>query len=179
MLKIGRLILTGLLALSLAPTARADSAGGEVKLGRYITHTASAQRDPLTVSPTSFLNVHAGYMFLPKGAVDLGVDLTVPSWSISEAWVPRFDLNFLIGADVDGEDNAVSLTANLVKFFPNAIGSRNVYFGGGIGVFFADGTDFQGKLILGTPINDQFSVELNTHFVPGTVAWTILARFHL
>src|SRR5207249_10758910 len=126
--------------------------------GRFITGPTSALtggRRAVTTDVITTLAVHGGYMFLPKGGLDLGADLSLPRWTVGDSWVPRIDLDALIGADVDGDKTAVSLTANLVASFPNVIGTRSVYFGGGVGWMFGGGGSFQGKLILGTPITDR------------------------
>ena len=181
MLKFRSFVLAGGMALALASPATADSGSNEINLGRFINESPSRsfQRTPVSSDPTMFISVRAGYMFLPKGAADIGADLTVPSWMIGDGWTPRFDVDALIGADLDGDETAVSLTANLVHFFPDAIADRNVYFGGGVGWMFGGDGSFQAKLVLGTPITDRISIEAATHFIEGTVAWTILGRFHL
>ena len=179
--KFRSLVLAGPLALVLAAPACADSAVKEIKLGHLISSPAAPtfHRAPALLGTATNVSVHAGIMFLPKGAVDVGGTVSTPNWTVGDGWVPRFDVNVLINADLDGDDTALSLTANLVKDFPNLVANRTIYFGGGLGWMFGGDGSFQAKLILGTPITDRVSIEANTHFIEGTVAWTILGRLHL
>jgi hypothetical protein len=185
MLKVSRLVSAGALVATLVSSAPAfaESAGSEIKLGRLVAGpgfapVAKPSAASAAILPGGNFALHAGLMFLPRGAVDVGADVSVPSWTIGDGWVPRFDANFLIGADVEGDEDALSLTGNVVKMFPALVYDRDVYFGGGVGWLLTSG-GFQAKLILGTPITDRFDIEANTHFVEGTVIWTILARARL
>jgi hypothetical protein len=161
-----------------APRAQADpeSSAGETRLGRFLAAPAAGAQ---FLGAGTNIGVHAGYMFLPRGAADLGADISFPAYTVGDGWIPRIDVSALIGADLDGDNTAVSLTLNLVKTFVDLIEGRTIYFGGGVGWMFGGDGSFQAKLLAGTPITERVSLELNTHFIEGTVAWSVLARLQL
>jgi len=175
--------MTGALALALAAAPRAQAETGPSSRIEPEAKGEPAyslwQAPPTTVSPMTWISPRVGYMFIPRGSGILGVDVSIPTLRVAEAWHVRFDGDVFLNANLNGDKTAFSATANLLNYNANAVASRNIYFGGGIGWMFDGGTHFQAKLILGTPITNRINAELNTHFLKGTVAWTIVGRVSL
>lgn len=183
-MKLLRALLFGsLAALSCsAATAQSTTDAGSVRLASLVNTTA-----PATVftpkkgsSSGTAISIRGGAMVAPRGAGLVGVDFSLPDVTFGGgAWHGRIDADFIIKANFRGTNTAVPVLFNVLHYEPGGSGGRGVYYGGGLGVIFGDGSVFDGKLVLGTELTDKIGAELNVHFNDRDTLLCLVARLHL
>jgi hypothetical protein len=176
------LLLAGTLALATtAATAQSASNDGAVRLASLIrtTRAASAAPPPKASSSGTSISLRGGAMVTPRGAALVGVDFSLHDVNFSGGWHGRIDADFIIKANFHGSNTAVPVTFDVLHYEAGKGGSQNVYYGGGLGIMFGDGSVFDGKLVLGTELTSKLGAELNVHFNDRDTLLTLLARLHL
>lgn len=159
-------------------TAAMALAGLAVALGAPLSARAESPDVPtLTFSQrarapqTAF---RAGLMFDDDGGLLLGLDIGLPGMSMGVGWTGRLDFDlWLIDRDRGRDDD----TGFAVMLNQITSSDGRTYFGGGIGLAnTGDDTDLAAKLLFGTPLSPQFTLEFNLYFA-GDAQLAVLGRF--
>jgi hypothetical protein len=177
------LLLTGALALLIHNSAHAQSTLSPRPAVGFGTSnflkTLVTQPEPTTVDPTTYLALRAGALVSPRVAGLIGIDATLPRFSIAPGWKGRLDVDVIISASLINTNTAVPVTINQIYYQPQT-GKTDVYAGFGIGAIFGGDANFTGKLILGANFTSRFSGEVNVHFTDREKTLVLLlGRFRL
>lgn len=113
-------------------------------------------------------------MFDDEGGLLLGLDIGLPGMSMGVGWTGRLDFDlWLIDRDRGRDDD----TGFAVMLNQITSSDGRTYFGGGIGLAKSgDDTDLGAKILFGTPLSPQFTLEFNLFFA-GDAQLAVLGRF--
>ena len=169
-------------ALMLAPTAAlADS--DSVNLSAALNHPsvartesfeayagALAQRRRRAATTVNPLALRLGAALGDNSGLLIGVDIGVPSISIGAGWTGRVDLDIWGFGD---EDTNVALILNQITS-----SDGQVYFGFGLGLVAGNDGGLGVKLLIGTSISDNASIEFDIILADDVVP-AVVIRIHI
>jgi hypothetical protein len=141
------------------------------------------QLGPFNLISPFKIALRLGAMVSPRTGLAVGVDASVPGLHLLPQFSTRVDADYILVS----KPNAG--TFDFVSFIPVTIdqvysksilaGSR-VYFGAGIGPYFAKTTRFGGKVFVGAGLGATFGLEATLHFAGvGDPLVTVQIRFGL